>query len=78
MEFISYGPSYKPGDNPWDDRDGVSPLDIISREKALGMVLSAFPDFRREMDGVAVSEVSKIIGEQFLGSFEVSALNAFY
>ncbi len=73
-EFVSYGPSYKPGDNSWDDRDGVSPLDIISREKALGMVLSAFPDFRREMDGVAVSEVSKIIGEQFLGSCEVSAL----
>lgn len=65
-EFVSYGPPYEPDDNPWDDRDGVSPLEIISREKTFGMILAAFPDFHRRIDKAERCRLMKDLGSQFL------------
>lgn len=65
-EFVSYGPPNEPDDNPWDDRNGVSPLDVITRETAFGMILAAFPDFHRRIDKSERSRLMKDLGEQFL------------
>lgn len=73
-EFVSYGPPYPPDDNPWDDRDGISPLDVISRETAFGMVLEAFPDFHRRIDKSDRSRLMRDLGEQFLDFSETFEL----
>lgn len=73
-EFVSYGPSVPPDDNPWDDRDGVSPLAVISRETAFGMILEAFPDFHRRIDEANHPRLMKDFGEQFLGYSETFEL----
>jgi hypothetical protein len=49
-DFVSQGPPSEPDDNSWDDRAGVSPLEIISRESAFGMLLAAFPEFHHRVD----------------------------
>lgn len=51
-EFVSYGPKQDPGDNSWDDRAGISPLEIISRSAALGLLLAACPAFHRKADSI--------------------------
>lgn len=73
-EFISYGAPYESDDNPWDDRDSVSPLDVISRETAFGMILAAFPAFRLKIDGVKRLGISKMLGDQFLDCRETLSL----
>jgi|GEM_PF-6796713 len=73
-EFVSYGPPYPPDDNPWDDRDGVSPLDVIPRESAFVMILKAFPDFHRRIDESDHSRLMRDFGEQFLDFSETFEL----
>ena len=73
-EIVSYGPPYQPDDNPWDDRNGVSPLEIISRESAFGMLLAAFPGFHKRLDREKQSMLSKMTGEHFLDCRETLSL----
>jgi len=73
-EFVSYGPPVLPNDNPWDDRDGVSPLEVISRETAFGMLLEAFPGFHRRIDESDRTRPMRDFGEQFLGGIETLEL----
>lgn len=74
QEFVSRGAPYKADDNPWDERDGVSPLDVIHREEAFGMLLEAFPDFHERVDGIKRNSLMKKLSEQFLGLRETRAL----
>ncbi|MCM2375261.1 DUF7674 family protein [Aporhodopirellula aestuarii] len=41
-------------------------MDVISRETAFGMILAAFPDFRRRIDKSERSRLMEDLGEQFL------------
>lgn len=69
LEFVSYGPPYPPDDNPWDDRDGISPLEIIPREKAYVMLLETFPEFHRRMDESPHRDFMRSLGSlEFLDS----------
>jgi len=74
MEFISYGLPGPPGDNYWDDREGISPLEVIPREKGFGMLLEAFPEFHRHLDGIERNYLAEVFGAQFLGTREMFAL----
>lgn len=82
MEFVSYGPPFDPEDNHWDDRDGISPLEVIHRDEAFGMLLEAFPEFHRQVDSAKYRGERHQIGDQFLGvrnTFHlVDALEAAY
>ncbi len=73
-EFVSYGPPFEPDDNPWDDRDGVSPLEVISRASAFGMLLNAFPEFHKRLDGEKQFGLSGLFGEHFLDCSETFVL----
>lgn len=67
--FISYGPPCPPDDNPWDDREGISALEVIPREKAYVMLLEAFPEFHRRMDADPHGEFMRSLGGmEFLDS----------
>ena len=72
-EFVTYG-ECDPEDNGWDDRGGISPLDIIERERAFGMILEVYPEFHAAIDETKRPKFLSQLGEQFLDIGETMTL----
>ncbi|MEL7498872.1 MAG: hypothetical protein AAFN77_14790 [Planctomycetota bacterium] len=72
-EFVTYGES-DPEDNGWDDRGGISPFEIIERERAFGMILEIYPEFHAAIDETGRPKFLSQLGEQFLDIGETMTL----